>query len=233
VGHVVAIDGPAGAGKSTIARGLARRLGWFYLDSGSLYRATAWHMRRLGLDPRLGEDRIRAAREIADRVVFRADGSGCTRVLVGDSDPGDELRTDEMAEAASVIAGDQEVREVLHAVQQGSRRSGNVVAEGRDMGTVVFPDAEVKIYLDARVETRAQRRLLEYRAKGLETDLDAVLAEMKERDDRDMMRAVSPLRAAEDATVVDTSDLGIDDVIEVLVRLVKARIPSASQWRLE
>lgn len=227
MGFVVTIDGPAGVGKSTAARGLAARLGWFYLNSGDLYRAVAWNAVRLGLDPASAGDRLEAARDLAGSIRLERDDEGLTRLLVGDVEPGDALRTDDIAEAASVVARDVEVRNTLLPVQKAAARGGSVVAEGRDMGTVVFPDADVKFFVDADVEVRARRRALEFRQRGRDATYEEILEDMRERDERDRMRAVSPLRPAGDAVEVDTSAIDAGEVIARLVAHVEARIPEA------
>ncbi len=224
VGHVVTIDGPAGAGKSTAARALAVRLGWFYLNSGALYRAVAWNASRLGLDPGRAGERLEAARDLAGSIRFERDADGLTRIRVGDAIPGEDLMTEAIAEGASIVAGDQNVRDLLLPVQRRAGRSGGVVAEGRDMGTVVFPGADVKFFIDADVEVRAQRRFLEYASRGESVPREEILVDIEERDERDRTRPVSPLRPAEDAVTIDTSDLGAEEVVERLFEHVASVI---------
>jgi len=224
VGRVVTIDGPAGVGKSTAAQGLAVRLGWFYLNSGALYRAVAWNASRLGLDPAGPGDRLEAARDLAGRIRLERDDDGHTRILVGDAVPGEALQTEEIAEGASMVARDQDVRDVLLPVQRGAGRSGDVVAEGRDMGTVVFPDAEVKFFLDADVEIRAQRRFLEYESKGRAISREEILVDITQRDERDRTRSASPLRPAGNAVTIDTTDLGAEEVVERMLEHVASVI---------
>jgi cytidylate kinase len=222
VGRVVTIDGPAGAGKSTAARGLAVRLGWFYLNSGALYRAVAWNAGRLGLDPARPQDRLEAARDLAGTIGFERDGEGLTRIRVGDTVPGEALLTETIAEGASLVARDQHVRDVLLPVQRQAARTGDVVAEGRDMGTVVFPDAPVKFFVDADVEVRAQRRHREYASKGERVSREEILADIAQRDERDRTRSASPLRAAADAVTIDTTHLAPAEVVDRMLGHVAA-----------
>jgi len=222
VGRVVTIDGPAGAGKSTAARGLAARLGWFYLNSGALYRAVAWNAGKLGLDPARPDDRLQAARDLAGCIGFEMDGEGLGRIRVGETVPGEALMTEAIAEGASLVARDQRVRDVLLPVQRRAARSGDVVAEGRDMGTVVFPVAAVKFYIDADVEVRAQRRRLEYESRGDRTSRGEILADIAQRDERDRTRSASPLRPADDAVTIDTTHLSPDEVVDMMLGHVAA-----------
>ncbi len=224
MGRVVTIDGPAGVGKSTAARELSNRLGWLYLDSGSLYRATAWVAMKMGLDTGTPQGRHQAVLMLAEAIHFERTDDGVTRLLVGDEEPGGELRTDTMARGASEVARDRNVRISLLPVQQGVGLAGNVVAEGRDMGTVVFPLADVKFFLIADAEVRAQRRVVEFESRGQTVSIDEVLDEMTQRDTRDRTREVSPLVPAEDAVIVDTGHLGIEEVVDVLFAHVRERI---------
>jgi cytidylate kinase len=201
---VVAIDGPAGAGKSTVARAVARALGFTYLDSGAMYRAVALAALREGVAPVAVADRI--AIELGDRV--RVDGADVT----------DAIRTREVSEAASVAAAQPPVRAAMVAQQRRLLGDGDWVAEGRDIGTVVAPGAEVKVFLTASPEARARRRAAE-----LGVDPATVLAEQVIRDQRDIERAHSPLQAAEGAVVLDTTDLSFQQVVARVVALVGAR----------
>jgi cytidylate kinase len=222
VGRVVTIDGPAGAGKSTAARGLAVRLGWFYLNSGALYRAVAWNAGRLGLDPARPEDRLEAARDLASSIGFERDEDGLTRIRVGDDVPGEALMTEAIAEGASLVARDQSVRDLLLPVQRRAAHAGDVVAEGRDMGTVVFPDASVKFFVDADVEVRAQRRHHEYESKGEAVSREEILADIAQRDERDRTRDASPLRPAGDAVTIDATHLAPTEVVDRMLGHVAA-----------
>ena len=201
---VVAIDGPSGAGKSTVARALARRLGFSYLDSGAMYRSVALAAAERGLDPA----------EVAPEVRIELGG----RVLVDGRDVTEAIRAPEVAEAASRAAADPRVRRAMVAEQRRLLGSGDWVAEGRDIGTVVAPDADVKVFLIADEAERARRRALESGA-----DVDTVLAEQAERDRRDREREHSPLEPAADAVVLDTTGLSVDDVVELICELVERR----------
>ena len=209
---LIAIDGPAGAGKSTVARALADRLGFTYLDSGAMYRAVALlTLASPGSDP--GELARSATIEFAPGAY-----GGPGRVLLDGRAVTHEIRAPEVSEAASRVAADPRVREALVAKQRALLSSGDWVAEGRDIGTVVAPDAELKVYLDAAPEERARRRAAE-----LGADMAEVLAEQSERDARDEARAHSPLRAAQDAVLVDTGGLSVDEVVGRIAALARAR----------
>lgn len=228
MGHVVTIDGPAGVGKSTAARGLAGRLGWLYLDSGSLYRATVWLADHLGLQVQTPEGRRAASIQLGRCIRFTADDRGQTRLMLGTEEPGQELRSDEMARRASIVAADPQVRSSLLPVQRAVGQGGDVVAEGRDMGTVVFPDADVKFFLTADAHIRAARRVNEYESRGTSVDRESVLEEMVQRDTRDETREVSPLIPAQDAIIVDTGPLGVEEVQDVLERYIIERLHGIS-----
>jgi CMP/dCMP kinase len=200
---VVAIDGPAGAGKSSVARAVADRLGFTYLDSGAMYRCVALGVLRRGLSP--AEVAADVSLSLGDRVLL--DGEDVTAAI----------RAPEVSEAASVVAADPAVRAAMIAEQRRLLADGDWVAEGRDIGTVVWPSAEVKVFLTASAEARAGRR-----AEQIGADAAVVLAEQAIRDQRDTERDESPLRAAADAVTVDTSDLTLDEAVERAVTLVRA-----------
>ncbi len=207
---VVTIDGPAAAGKSTTARAVAEALGFLYVDTGALYRALAVEVRRRGLGP---EDEEQVARCVRDTQVRLIDSPAGPRVCVDGREIGDEMRAPEVSELASRLAAQTAVRRRLIEMQRDLREQGSLVAEGRDLGTVVFPDAEVKIYLDADLEARADRRHRELERRGTNIPLEEVREELARRDERDRSRAESPLRTPADAVVVDTTGLGIEDQV--------------------
>jgi cytidylate kinase len=219
---VVTIDGPAAAGKSTTAREVARRLGWLYLDSGALYRALAVHVLRRGISP---ED-LQAVRRLVgetDLDIFAADEGA--RVLVDGEDVTERIRDPEVTDAASKLAEQPAVRERIAEIQRRVAASRSVVAEGRDTGTVVFPGAAVKIYLDASPSERAGRRWRELVARGVETDRAEVEADVERRDRRDRERRLAPLAAAPDSVIVDTTSLSADEQVEKVLGVIRARLP--------
>lgn len=209
-GRVVVLDGPAGAGKSTVAREVARRLGLAFLDTGAIYRAITWAMRSDAIPP---EDSPRLREKLsAFDVSFRGG-----RVFACGQDVTEAIRTPEIDGAVSAYSALPVVRESLLGIQRAQASDG-LVAEGRDMGTVVFPDADVKIFLTASPAARARRRYDERVARGEAADYDEILAAVARRDELDSTRAVAPLRPAEDAIVLDTTDLALDEVVGAVLR---------------
>ncbi len=218
---VVAIDGPAGAGKSTLARGLAEALGLTYVDTGAMYRAVAWKALHLGAD--LDDPEALGRLALRMRVSFKRRAKGAQRVLADGVDVTDAVRTPEVTQTASVVAAAPGVRHALVRRQRSLGRTGGVVMEGRDIGTVVFPKADVKFFIDASVEERARRRYKEMKAKDAGVSLKAIEDAIRRRDHRDRNRKDSPLRPAPDAHVVDTTRLSQEQVLKKLL----ARFPAA------
>ncbi len=217
---VVAIDGPAGAGKSTVTKLLARELGYQLLDTGAIYRTVALLASRRGVS---WDDEAGLARVAADLdIQFELDGE-VNRVRVAGEDVTEAIRTPDMSTGASRVSALPAVREALLELQRSLGARGGVVAEGRDVGTVVFPNAGAKFFLTASVEERARRRTLELRAKGMEVDLAATEAEIRERDERDSNRAVAPLRQAPDAVLIDCSAMTPDQVVAAMVEVIRER----------
>lgn len=214
----IAIDGPAGAGKSTIAKKVAKKMGYIYVDTGAMYRAMALFMIKQGIDPSDAPS-IEEACKIADISIEYRDGEQV--VLLNGENVNAYLRTEEVGNMASVTSVNAKVREKLVELQQKLAKTKDVVMDGRDIGTVVLPNAEVKVYLTASSLVRAQRRALELEAKGERADLSKIEADIIERDNRDMTRAISPLKQAEDATLIDSSYMTIDEVVEAILNLVK------------
>lgn len=214
----IAIDGPAGAGKSTIAKRIARRLGYIYVDTGAMYRAMAYYLIQNQVDA-ADQEAIAAACQHADISICYQDGEQV--VLLNGENVNAYLRTEAVGNMASVSSVVPEVRKKLVELQQKLARETDVVMDGRDIGTVVLPDADVKVYLTASVETRAKRRFLELQEKGESADLAKIAADIEDRDYRDMHRDISPLRQAEDATLVDSSDMTIDQVVERILELCR------------
>lgn len=225
--RVIAIDGPAGTGKSSVSKLLADRIGASYLDTGAMYRAVTLAVLEAGvaLDDPAGIARAATAAEV--ELVPQDDGS--SQVYLDGRDVSGPIRTDHVTAAVSAVSAVAEVRTRLVALQRESAQGRFVVVEGRDIGTVVFPSADVKIYLTATPEARAERRHKQNLAAGRESDLDEVLAGVNRRDHLDSTRAVSPLRAADDAIVVDTSDKTLPQVLDELSALVERTIGAAER----
>ncbi len=210
MGFNIAIDGPAGAGKSTIAKRLAKELSFLYVDTGAMYRAMALYFLRSGIDPK-DQQAIAQACEGADVSLAYEDGEQC--VYLNGENVNGSIRTEQVGNMTSQTSVYPKVREKLLSLQQKLARSGDVIMDGRDIGTCVLPDAQIKIYLTASTATRAKRRYDELVKKGEPADFDQIKADIRARDERDMNREIAPLKQAKDAMLIDSSDLGIEEVV--------------------
>jgi cytidylate kinase len=226
---VLTIDGPSGSGKGTISRRVAAALGWHFLDSGALYRAVGVAAGWEDVDLADPEALIRLAERTT--VGFRDAADGEPRVLVDGVDATDELRTETAGAAASAIAAIPGVRAVLVQRQRDFRQPPGLVADGRDMGTVIFAEAPYKVFLTASAEERARRRHKQLSGKGLEVTLDSLLREILARDARDAQRTVAPLKPAEDAVIVDSTDVPIDAVVEQVLSLLPSALRQTAPAR--
>lgn len=218
---VITIDGPAGAGKSTTAKRLASRLRYRYLDTGALYRAVAWKVKMSGIDS-ANQEAIKCLLDSTDIEVNLGNDSMAT-VTMDSQELGPQLRSPEVTRLASAVAALPAVREWLLPVQQRLGEQGGIVAEGRDMGTRVFPHADVKFFLDANLETRAGRRHLENQASGQTSDAQKIQEQIADRDTRDRTREIAPLEPAEGAMVIDSTALTVDEVVETMMERILAQ----------
>ena len=215
---IIAIDGPAGAGKSTVARLVASKLGYVLADTGAMYRAVALAAKRRDVSFSQGAEVGAIARSLLATLSFVRGDDGAVRVLFGAEDVSALIRTPEMSLGASTVSAHADVRDALLSLQRNAGKDGGVVLEGRDIGTVVFPDAEAKFFLTATPEVRAQRRFEELRAKGdMAVTFEATLADVQKRDAQDSGRAVAPLRPADDAVLVDSSSMNIDETVAFIL----------------
>ncbi len=221
---IIAIDGPAASGKSTTARHLAQRLGYVYLDTGAMYRACALKAKRGGIDPRDAQA-VRAMLEDLDITIEMTDDENVIR-LDGE-DVSQAIRENDISRLASDISALPDVRYKMVELQRKLGAEGGVILDGRDIGTFVFPYADIKFYLTASQEVRARRRWLELQKKGIEADLENVIRELAERDRNDQARELAPLSKAEDAIEIDTSDMGVQEQVDALHEIVKARMEKA------
>lgn len=213
----IAIDGPAGAGKSTIARALAKRLSYIYVDTGAMYRAMALYLLRENISAD-DSGRIEKACESVDISIIHEDG--VQKVLLNGEDVSSLIRSEEVGNMASASAQNGRIREKLVELQRQLAAKTDVVMDGRDIGTCVLPNADVKIYLTASVHTRAVRRFKEYLEKGMEADLAQIEADIEKRDHQDMNREISPLKKAEDAVLLDSSDMTIEEVLDAMTAVL-------------
>lgn len=221
--YAIAIDGPAGAGKSTMARQLARELGFVYVDTGAIYRSVAYFMLLMGISPKDTDGVTRLIDDVNLQIVY---ADGAQRMILNGQDITDELRTPEISKAASLVSAQKVVRSFLLDMQRDVTRTHNVIMDGRDIGTVVLPRADVKIYLTASAEVRANRRLLELQQKGEKTSYAKVLQEIMQRDEQDMTRPIAPLKKAADAVELDTSALSIDQSVAAMEEIIGRKLPS-------
>ena len=220
--YAIAIDGPAGAGKSTIAKRLAKELNFMYVDTGAMYRTVAYFLDLLGISPKDSDGVERYIDELTVEIDY--DEDGIQHMIMNGMDVSDDIRTPDISQKASQVAAQSVVREVLLDMQRSVAKKHNVIMDGRDIGTVVLPNADVKIFLTADPAVRAKRRCDELLAKGQKADLAVILKEIEQRDYRDANRSIAPLKQASDAVKVDTSDLDIDGVVAALKEIVGKKL---------
>lgn len=220
--YSIAIDGPSGAGKSTLARQMAKELGFLYVDTGAIYRTVALYAQRQGVNPGDREAVAPLLGTLSIRMDYGEDGM--QRMYLGEEDVSDAIRVHAVSQCASQVAAIPEVREFLLEYQRKLAREHNVVMDGRDIGTVVLPDADVKIFLTASAEIRAKRRLLELRQRGQQADYATILRDVEQRDEQDRTRAIAPLRQAEDAVLLDTSALNLEESLRAMLNIAGERL---------
>ena len=221
--YAIAIDGPAGAGKSTIARRLAKELGYYYVDTGAIYRTVAYFLDLLGIGPKDVDGVERYIDELTVEIEY--DEDGVQHMIMNGMDVTNDIRTQDISQKASLVSAHAVVREVLLDMQRDVAKQHNVIMDGRDIGTVVLPKADVKIFLTASPEVRAQRRTAELIAKGQKANYDQILKEIQQRDYQDTHRPIAPLKMAKDSVKVDTSELDIEGVISAIREIVGRKIP--------
>ena len=221
--YAIAIDGPAGAGKSTIARRLAKELGYYYVDTGAIYRTVAYFLDLLGIGPKDVDGVERYIDELTVEIEY--DEDGVQHMIMNGMDVTNDIRTQDISQKASLVSAHAVVREVLLDMQRDVAKHHNVIMDGRDIGTVVLPKADMKIFLTASPEVRAQRRTAELIAKGQKANYDQILKEIQQRDYQDTHRPIAPLKMAKDSVKVDTSELDIEGVISAIREIVGRKIP--------
>ena len=221
--YSIAIDGPAGAGKSTIARRLAKELGYYYVDTGAIYRTVAYFLDLLGVSPKDMDGVTRYIDELTVEIEYDEDGK--QHMLMNGMDVTDDIRTQDISQKASLVSAHAVVREVLLDMQREVARKHNVIMDGRDIGTVVLPKANVKIFLTASAEVRAERRYKEMLEKGQKANLQQVLKDIQQRDYQDTHRDIAPLKMARDSIKVDTSDMDLEQVTAAIKKIVEEKIP--------
>ena len=221
--YSIAIDGPAGAGKSTIAKRLAKELGYYYVDTGAIYRTVAYFLDLWGVSPKDVDGVNRYIDELTVGIEY--DEDGLQHMIMNGMDVTGEIRTQDISQKASLVSAHAVVRDVLLDMQRDVAKAHNVIMDGRDIGTVVLPKADVKIFLTADPEIRAKRRYDELIAKGQKANLETILKEIKQRDYQDTHREVAPLKMARDSVKVDTSDMDIDQVVAAIREIAGKKIP--------
>ena len=221
--YSIAIDGPAGAGKSTIAKALAKELGYHYVDTGAIYRTVAYFLDLLGVSPKDVDGVERYIDELTIEIEY--DDTGKQHMIMNGMDVSDEIRTQDISQKASLVSAHAVVRDVLLDMQRDVAKKHNVIMDGRDIGTVVLPKATVKIFLTATAEVRARRRTDELIAKGQKADYAQTLKDIQQRDYQDTTRPIAPLKQAKDAVLLDTSELDIAGVLEQMKKIIGEKIP--------
>ena len=218
----IAIDGPAGAGKSTIAKRLAKELGFYYVDTGAIYRTVAYFMDLLDISPKDVDGVSRYIDELTVEIEY--DEEGLQHMIMNGMDVTDDIRTPDISQKSSLISAHAVVRDMLLDMQRDVAKRHNVIMDGRDIGTVVLPRANVKIFLTASAEVRAQRRYLELQAKGSKDSYEKVLAEIQKRDHQDSTREIAPLKQAKDAVLVDTSHMDVDAAVAAIRTVIEQKV---------
>ncbi len=221
--YSIAIDGPAGAGKSTIARRLAKELGYYYVDTGAIYRTVAYFLDLLGISPKDVDNVERYIDELTIQIEY--DEDGVQHMIMNGMDVTKDIRTQDISQKASLVSAHAVVRSVLLDMQRDVAKQHNVIMDGRDIGTVVLPKADVKIFLTAAAEVRARRRTDELITKGQKADFDRILKEIQQRDYQDTHREIAPLKMAKDSIKVDTSEMDIETVVSTIREIVGKKLP--------